>query len=143
MLATVNGLSIREYHLRYQKEQWDQAAAYVASRVEEGDLILFHASWVQIPFDYYFCFPLSVEERGVPVDLFERGVLEPKMTVDDLPRLDALIRGHERVWLVYSHDGYTDPQGIVPAALEDALGLHSKRRFYGLEVRLYGVSENE
>ena len=140
MVATVNGLSIREYHVRFQKEQWDEAAAYVSDRVQAGDLILFHATWVQIPFDYYLNRP--VEERGVPVDLFDRGVLEPKMTAEDLPRMQALIRDRARVWLVYSHQWYTDPQGLVPATLDRALVLQLRRRFYGLEVRLYGADKN-
>ena len=140
MVATVNGLSIREYHVRFQKEQWDEAAAYVSDRVQAGDLILFHATWVQIPFDYYLNRP--VEERGVPVDLFDRGVLEPKMTAEDLPRMQALIRDRARVWLVYSHQWYTDPQGLIPAALDRALSLQLRRRFYGLEVRLYSTSES-
>ena len=141
MVATVNGLSIREYHVRFQKEQWDEAAAYVSDRAEAGDLILFHATWVQIPFDYYFYQP--VEERGVPVDLFDSGVLEPKMTAGDLPRMEALIRDRTRVWLVYSHQWYTDPQGLVPAALDRALELQLRRRFYGLDVRLYGTDRGE
>ncbi|NIV36538.1 MAG: hypothetical protein GWN58_46025, partial [Anaerolineae bacterium] len=110
MVLTVNGLSLREYYTHFEKEQWDDAAAFVAERVEPDDLILFNATWVQIPFDYYFrLYNRPVAEHGLPVDLFDRGVLEPKMTTSDLPRLRALIRGHERVWLVYSHDWYTDP----------------------------------
>jgi hypothetical protein len=141
VVATIGGLSVREYDLRFQKEQWDEAAAYVAARVEPGDLILFNATWVQIPFDFYFRaydLPTGVEERGVPVDLFDRGVLEPKMAAGDLPRLKTLIRGRERVWLVYSHQWYTDPQGLVTAGLEEAMALQTRRRFYGVEVRLYG-----
>ncbi|MBL7201766.1 MAG: glycosyltransferase family 39 protein [Anaerolineae bacterium] len=142
MFATINGLSIREYVLYFEKEGWDDAAAYVAEGAEEGDLVLFNATWVQIPFDYYYRdLGPPVEERGVPVDLFDRGILEPKMSARDLPRLRALIRDRERVWLIYSHNWYTDPQGLVPAALEEAGDLLARRRFYGLEVRLYTVPE--
>jgi mannosyltransferase len=140
IVATVSGLSVREYNLHFQKEQWDDAAAYVSDRAEPRDLVLFHATWVQIPFDYYFRgygLPQGVDERGVPVDLFDRGVLEPKMTAHDLPRLAALIQDRERVWLVYSHQGHTDPQGLVVAGLNERMTLRSRRRFYGLEVRLY------
>ena len=139
MLATASGLSVREYFLYTEKEGWDDAAAYVAQRVEEGDLILFHATWTQIPFDFYYrAYDQQVEERGVPVDLFARGVLEPKMRAGDVPYLEDTIGGRERVWLVYSHQWYTDPEGLIPAALDGALDLRSRRRFHGLEVRLYG-----
>jgi hypothetical protein len=68
---------------------------------------------VEIPFDYYFKpfeeqYLIQVEKLGVPEDLFESGILEPKMTDNDIPRLISLLRGHDRVWLVYSHDSYTD-----------------------------------
>jgi uncharacterized membrane protein len=139
IIVTMNGLGIREYWEHFEKEAWDDAALYVAQRAERGDLILFHATWVQIPFDFYFReLNQSVTERGVPVDLFERGILEPKMRVDDLPRLRALIRERDRVWLIYSHEWYTDPQGMIPATLQQELKLLDRRRFYGLQVRLYG-----
>jgi hypothetical protein len=137
-LVTLNLLSIRHYDLHVHKEGWDEAAAYVAAESIEGDLILFHATWVQLPFDYYFReADLPVEERGVPVDLFDRGVLEPEMTLADVDCLRALIRGRERVWLVYSHYWYTDPQRLVIGTLEKEMVLQSRRRFRGLEVRLY------
>jgi hypothetical protein len=140
ILATVNGLSLREYYAHFEKEQWDDAAAYVGQRVENRDLILFNATWVQIPFDFYFrYFNRPVAEHGVPVDSFDRGILEPKMAKSDLPRLRRLIRDRERIWLVYSHNWYTDPQSLIPAALEEELKQLERRRFYGLEVRLYGV----
>jgi hypothetical protein len=140
MLLTVNGLSLREYYTHFEKEQWDDAAAFVAKRVEPDDLILFNATWVQIPFDFHFRFyNRPVAEHGVPVDLFDRGILEPKMAESDLPRMRSLIRDHERVWLVYSHDWYTDPQGLIPPALEEELDMQDRWDFYGLQVRLYGV----
>jgi hypothetical protein len=139
MLATLSLLSLRDYHTRFQKEAWDDAAAYVAAVAEEGDLVLFHATWTQLPFDYYFQgYGLPLEEHGVPVDLFARGVLEPQMTSGDVPALQELVAGRRRVWLVYSHQSYTDPQGLVPQALGGAFVLQERRRFYGLEVRLYG-----
>lgn len=136
-VLTLNLLSIRHYDLHVHKEGWDEAAAYVAAEAEGGDLILFHATWIQLPFDYYFYGDPSLEERGVPVDLFDRGTLEPEMTEADVDPLRALIRGRDRVWLVYSHYWYTDPQRLVIGTLEEEMVLQSRRRFRGLEVRLY------
>jgi mannosyltransferase len=138
-LLAINGLSLHEYYVNFEKEQWDDAAALVAERVEPDDLLLFNATWVQIPFDYYFhrLNDVPVAEHGVPVDLFARGVLEPKMAASDLPRLRSLIAGRERVWLIYSHDWYTDPQGLIPPALEEESDLESRWKFHGLQVWLY------
>ena len=136
----INGLSLRAYYRDFEKEGWEQAAALVAARVDPDDLILFHATWVQIPFDYYFqrAYNQSVAEHGVPADLFDQGTLEPAMTVHDQPRLRALIRPYARVWLVYSHDWYTDPVGRIPAVLADERLLLDVWEFKGVQVRLYG-----
>jgi uncharacterized membrane protein len=139
LVLTVNTLSLEAYYVRFEKEQWDDAAAFVAERVKPDDLILFNATWAQIPFDYYFrhLYNRPVAEHGAPVDLFDRGILEPKMAAGDLPRLRALLQGRERVWLVYSHDWYTDPEGLIPLALEEELDLRGRCDFVGLQVRLY------
>ena len=139
LALTVNGFSLREYYVRYEKEGWDEAAALVAEQAVPDDLILFNATWVQIPFDYYFQREphALVTEHGVPGDLFDRHVLEPKMAEGDLPRLRALVESRDRVWLVYSHNWYTDPEGLIPAALEEALLKRHQWSFYGLQVHLY------
>jgi hypothetical protein len=137
-VVAVNTLSLGNYYFKVQKEDWDQAAAYVAEGAEPGDLLLFNATWVQIPFDFYFRhFNSPVIKHGVPADLFDLGVLEPKMTQEDLPRLRLLIRPHTRVWLIYSHAWYTDPDGLIPAALSGELRLLQQQRFVGVEVLRY------
>ena len=138
LLVMANGLSLNQYYVHFEKEQWQEAAAYVARQATAGDLLLFNATWVQLPFDFYYREgnrPLP--EHGAPVDLFDRGILEPKMTRADLPRLHGLINGRRRVWLVYSHDWYTDPERLIPAALRQHLHLLEQRQFYGLQIQLY------
>jgi 4-amino-4-deoxy-L-arabinose transferase-like glycosyltransferase len=121
-----------------RKEEWREAAAYVARQLQPGDLLLFNATWVQIPFDYYFeRSALTAERRGVPADLFDAGLLEPIMTEQDLPRLTELIAGRSRVWLIYSHNWYTDPHKLIPTHLQKNLDWVERRSFYGLELRLY------
>ena len=140
ILVTVNALSLRQYYTFFGKEEWDKAAAYVGERVEKEDMLLFNATWVQIPFDYYFRYQnRPVTKHGAPVDLFDRGILEPKMAESDLPRLRSLLRNRERVWLIYSHDWYTDPQRLIPAALDEELDLVDSQQFYGLQVQRYEV----
>ena len=126
------------YDADYTKEDWPGAVGYVASRARSGDLVLFNATWAQLPFDYYAQrVPLPVEERGIPVDLFARGELEPAMTEADVPHLLNLIRGRARVWLVYSHAWYTDPKGIIPRVLAAQMTQVAERRFVGIRVVLY------
>jgi len=59
------------------------------------------------------------------------------MTESDIPKLISMLRGHNRVWLVYSHDSYTDPKGLVPQTLASQMKLIRKRDFYGGQVQLY------
>ena len=82
-------------------------------------------------------YSIEVMERGLPLDLYMDGVLEPKMTRDDVPALLALIQGHKRVWLVYSHDWYTDPLGLIPQTLASQMKVTREREFYGGRVILY------
>ncbi len=139
-VLVISGTGLTGYFTGFTKEEWDDAASLVAGRAQRDDLILFHDAWGQIPFDYYFRdrYNGPVTAHGVPVDLFDRGVLEPEMTEDDLPRLRALVRGHDRVWLVYSHEWYTDPQELVPAALDEEMVLLRRWEFQGVKILLYG-----
>jgi hypothetical protein len=146
ILATNYLLANGDYYRFAQKEDWSTAAGYVANFAEKGDLVLFNSNFVEIPFDYYFrtyedLYNIEVEKRGIPLDLFDSGVLEPKMTESDIPKLIASVRGRDRVWLVYSHDSYTDPQGLIPQTLASEMKLMRTREFYGGEVYLYSVPD--
>jgi mannosyltransferase len=143
-LGAINLFSASDYYRFYQKEDWSTAAGYVAYFAEKDDLVLFNSNFVEIPFDYYFKayekqYSLQVVKQGVPLDLFDSGILEPEMTANDIPRLISLLRGHNRVWLVYSHDSYTDPMGLIPETLASQKTLIRTRDFYGGQVQLYGT----
>lgn len=138
LFISLNIFSLQRYYVHFEKEQWDKAAAHVAGQAQPGDMLLFNATWAQIPFDYYLArLDVQVEEHGVPVDLFERGILEPKMAASDLPYLHGLIDGRARVWLVYSHNWYTDPQNLIPSALARTLVLCNRQQFVDVQVFLF------
>jgi hypothetical protein len=46
------------------------------------------------------------------------------------------------VWLIYSHNWYTDPQGLIPPALEEELDLQGRWVFYGVQVMLYTAPQD-
>ena len=105
-------------------------------------MVLFNATSGQIPFDYYFepfrkKYHIQVEEHGAPVDLFDSGVLEPKMTESDIPRLLSLLSDHKQVWLVYSHNSNTDPLGLIPQTLASQLKLLYTRDYFGVQLQWY------
>jgi 4-amino-4-deoxy-L-arabinose transferase-like glycosyltransferase len=134
----VSGRSLENYYRNYEPEGWRDAAGWMAPQVRAGDMVLFNAGWVQIPFDYYYRrVGQPVDQHGLPADLFDRGILEPKMTAADVKRLEQLIADRRRVWLVYSHNWYTDPQSIIPRSLGVRLGQTRQQRFNGLDIFMY------
>jgi hypothetical protein len=135
VLVTLNATGLVGYYFFFPKEDWAKAAGYVAGNIQPGDLIVFNATWVQLPFEYYFRhYDTQTELRGLPVDLFDRGELEPQMTEADLPQLEALVTGRRRVWLVYSHDWYTDPYQIIPREFGRLLRRTDRQEFVGLQI---------
>ncbi len=141
-IVTFSMFSAGDYYRFYQKEDWQAAAGYIGVRAEKDDLVLFNSNFVEIPFNYYFRpyeekWRIQVEKQGLPLDLLDSGILEPEMTAGDLPRLNALLSGHRRVWLVYSHELYTDPRGLVPQALASQMKLTGTHDFYGGQVQFY------
>ena len=131
-----------DYYRFVQKEDWSTPAGYVANFAQKGDLVLFNSNFVEIPFNYYFKpfedkYSLQVVKRGIPQDLFDSSILEPKMTEKDIPGLISLLDGYDRVWLVYSHNSYTDPSWLVPQTLGSHKRLIREREFYGGKVQLY------
>jgi mannosyltransferase len=138
LLVFLNISAASNYYQYVEKERWDQAAAFVAQNIEKNDIIVFNAGWVQIPFDYYFdAYSLEVEKFGVPATLFERGEIEPIMQEEDRPRLRSILQGRDRAWLVYSHQWYTDPLGLVPATLQEEFILLQQEQFFQVDVYLY------
>jgi hypothetical protein len=142
ILATNNLFSTGDYYRFFQKENWSDPAGVVAKFVQNDDLILFNSSMVQIPFDYYFepyedQYSIQVEKHGVPEDVFDNDTLEPIMTESDIPKLISMLEGHKKVYLVYSHNSYTDPMGLIPQTLASQLKLIQQHDFNGVQVQLY------
>ena len=141
LLAAILGLSslsLNGYYFWFQKEAWDEAASHIAERVRPGEMIVFNATWVQIPFAYYYeRYELDTDLKGLPVDLFDRGELEPTMEEVDIPRIQEILEGRDRVWLVYSHNWYSDPRGIIPRELGRIFGESEQTGFEGLQIILF------
>jgi mannosyltransferase len=134
-LLVVSATSLVSYYFYFEKEDWAKAASYVAENIEPKDAIVFHATWGQLPFNYYFRhYEQPNPLHGLPVDLFSRGELEPAMTTADLPQLRALTEEYDRIWLIYAHDWYTDPTGIIPRELGRMMRRTDEQQFVGLQV---------
>ena len=128
------------YYRDGEREGWRDAAALVAARAREGDAVLFHANWAQLPFAYHYAAMEdgpAIEQSPVPEPVFSGEVAEPKMTRADLSHMQASLAGRNRLFLVYSHDWYTDPEGLVTAVLEEGYRLVADWEFEAIRVIEY------
>lgn len=138
VMIGLTGFSLYGYYFWFEKDGWDAAAAYVAEQAAPTETILFNATWVQLPFDYYYRhYERENSLRGMPADLFSRGELEPQMTEGDVAYLRSLLAGQKRIWLIYSHDWYTDPQQIIPRVLDQQMQRSAEKAFVGLRILRY------
>jgi uncharacterized membrane protein len=131
-------VGVWHYFIDFPKERWDKAAQVVADGAAADDLILFHASWAELPFAYYY--PLDappLTQHGVPADLFSAGALEPPMTEADVGRVRELVAGRAGVWLVYSHWWYADPDGLLPRVLAESFAVRASYEWPGIRVIHY------
>ncbi len=142
LVGTLNLFAASDYFRFLPKEDWLTPARAVIGHAEKDDLVLFNTNLAEIPFDYYvrpylYGAPAKFEEIGLPLDLQASGVAEPIMTAADVPALTELLSGRARVWLVYSHNSFTDPDGLIPQTLAEKLELAESQEFYGGVVQLY------
>lgn len=133
LISALNSASLYKYYTEFEKERWDLAAEYVAQNSDirepqsndKEDLVLFSSALGQIPFEYYFDkYDLMLEKHGLPKDYSER-----KMALEDVPALENLLRNHKRIWLIYGHEWFTDPERLSRATLEKNYCLVLKKNF--------------
>ena len=51
--------------------------------------------------------------------------------------MQQLLAGRERVWLIYSHNWYSDPEGIVPRELGALFRDVERTQFVGIQISRY------
>ncbi len=144
LLALLQVWGLSEYYQDGEKEGWRDAAIHVAASAQAGDTLVFHANWVQLPFMYHYERPPPDLEAGpelkqipVPESVFAGDVAEPRMTLAEVPALEAQLEPGTRIWLVYSHDWYTDPDRLVSSILADNRTLVAEEEFRKIRILQY------
>ena len=122
ILVILSARGVGAWYSSYEKEDWRGATTHVISRFERGDAILFHASYVRVPFEYY------LDRLAAPSEIVESiGV--------------ARVAGADRVWLVLSHDSYSHVGRVqsrsIQASLQNRYALVEQREFKEIKVLLY------
>lgn len=139
MLALLlnNIYSLHNFYVSPSREDWREVATWVHSQAQAGDLILFNARWIQLPFEYYYRrMGLDAELHGLPGDLYN-DPLESVMQQKYLPYLQARIDGKKRIWLIYAQNWYTDPEAIIPRYLENNYKQRAYRKIGEIQIYLF------
>ncbi len=130
VLVYLQGQGLAHYYRDSVNEDWAGVASAVAREATPGQTIVFSGSWLQLGFDYYYHGP-ALAEHGLPVDLFQRGQLEPLMTPADVPHVSDLVHNAPVTLLVYGHEQFDDPQHLVVPALLQVYQSESDQAFAG------------
>ncbi len=93
------------------KPDFRAAAACVKAGYRPGDLVLFHLSYMQQNFDYYY--GTDYEGRGAPAP----GESMSEAELDFYMR--TKVSGYEKIWLVLSEAEMWDPRGLVKSWLDE------------------------
>ncbi len=110
-----------------QKEDWRGGAAYVASGVREGDVIVVYDAYAGIPFNFYY----RATTRQIPISRFAG---DEEMS-HNAAAIGAL-RG--QVWLVLSHADDKRILGFLEA--QPGVSRRADQQFLGLRVVLLEVA---
>jgi mannosyltransferase len=92
------------------KPDFRAAAAYIEERYQPGDLIIFHLSYMETNFDYYY----EGEFEGWGAPAAGSGLSQTDIDWD----MRTNTSGHDTVWLILSEAQMWDPQGLVKAWMD-------------------------
>jgi uncharacterized membrane protein len=127
-------MNVEGYYSEINKERWRDAANFIDSKSEAGDLLLFNAGFTMKSYEYY-------SKRD---DLVKKGFPDKTRDVDEvnIKNLSSVVKGHGRVWVIYSHKG--DEQRLITGTLNDSYTLLSTKEFvsdrgYNSGIKYVGV----
>jgi len=110
----VSGLGLSYYFSTYQKSEYREMATYLAAQLSPGDAIILEAPRQQLLTKYYL--PSAVNLYPMPaVDLPDYWpVTAPPVVPEEVDhRLQAILKGHGRAWLVLTGENEVDQGEFV------------------------------
>jgi len=131
-IAAMQLLGLVGYRADIPIEDWDRAASQVAEHADARDRVVLAAGYTIAPFGYYYrrfqgSAPLLPAGTGFITDEVVRTVV-------------AQLEGAERVWLVYSHEGYADADGRMLGALRTLGTEIESHQFARIDVYLFDTT---
>ena len=117
------------WQLGLQKEDWRNAANYVADHLGPNDVVIVHPPHYHIPFEYYF-------RKSVPVVTpFDNNPGDP----DTIDQILSQYTNYDTIWLVQSADYLGDPEHRVQSRLAARYPLATELFPFSISVREFIV----
>ncbi len=116
------------------KPDFQAAAAYLKEHYKTEDLIVFHLSYMENNFDYYYEGEFDGWGAPAPASGWSDKDIDVQMRTGTT--------GHETVWLVLSEAGMWDPQGLIKGWMDaNSLEPPSEQVFSHVSVYRYQFDE--
>jgi mannosyltransferase len=150
----ISGFQLSSYYQNFEKEDWRGATTYVLSETQKGDAIVFYTSYVSTPFSYYQEKAGAASEAPVSVPYFDPHIYTPTPVLNvpagysvggKMPPVDmaltSRLSGYDRIWLVISHEYFTNLGRDVQAQtiqnmLQEKYGISSEKDFNSIRIFL-------
>jgi hypothetical protein len=131
VVAIFSLLYIQGYYTKTTKEQWRDVANYIDKNADKGDLLVFHAGYMNIVFDYY----------SKRTDLIKSRFLTktPNGVEEIIKELEATVNGYKRVWIIVSHSKLEE--GLITTKLVEAYNLSYQEKYKGVTIYLFERKE--
>jgi len=124
LFVASSGVALIGYYSEHQKEEWREAEAYISQNLGAREIMIFNAPYMAVPFWYYY--------RGHG----NKSQIKWAYTREGIQEILGE-KTYPGVWLVLSHDRFTDPHGLVKEELDSAYEFSGERDFVGIRVLHY------
>jgi mannosyltransferase len=137
------GVALYNLNTVDDKNGWREAALYVSTEWQEGDVIYLNPAAAGPTLTYYL--PDSVPAAGYPpgYDIIHGGWDGETVTAFIAEAEMAPLAGrYDRVWLIQFTAGFWDPGRYLPSWLAQHGELVAENDFRGVDVRLYRIAHD-
>ena len=125
---------MRDYYRAIKKDVWRDSVAFFNKKAQRGDLVLFTEPAAHMPFDYY-ARRTDITEKPFPDYNNQLGRYDELRSDNVAELLKPVIEGHNRVWVVLSHQNELSP--LVPAQMSEWYIIAEHRIDPGVEIYLF------
>ena len=114
----------------YAKDETREAVAYLRSEMRPGDLFCYIG--LDSPLHNYYWRDIRNDPDGI--EHIGTHFFTPSDWPGRFARMDSLLAGHDRIFLLFLREAWDDPEGRFRAHIEETYDVEEKAVFVGTEV---------